>query len=539
MRKIRRMCAFMLAVMLVVTMGATVKAADAAPKGKISVTSTNPEFNKKKINAVQVFSATVSGTGAGQAISYKLNTEFEKFFTGATDDKYGCSGRNGEALSNAAYEYVSKLAQDSPDLIDLAAALQDYVADATNNITPETSTAGASLIGDKYEATIDPLDYGYYLIYPEGGSTSESRHTDAHLLSLTNSLATIALKSEYPTVEKKITDGNNSTDTASAQIGDTITFTLTSKVPDMTDYSSYTFKFKDTLSKGLTFVGVQSVTIDGAVLTADTGYSVTSDTTDPTQTGITVEFTDFYKNHKDKAGKTIVVTYTATLNENAIVGTTGNANSAVVEYSNNPQSSTTGTSTPDIVYIYTFDITIDKYTGDYAQNSTRLPDAVFGLRTAADEKGTTLSLLEKTPGSDSDMAVYQVVPTGTTNAVKQVTTTGSGKIQINGLKEGIYYLHEITAPSGYNKLAEPIQVVISATKDAEENITGATVKYGFTSASTADFAEATNGVVAVQNNSGTILPETGGLGTLILAICGAGFVIFGLIRRNRKLKDTL
>ena len=161
-------------------------------------------------------------------------------------------------------------------------------------------------------------------------------------------------KSTYPTVDKVIVDGNTNI-AKDANIGDMVTFKLTSVVPDMTGYSSYTFNFKDTLSEGLTFGEISSVKIGEKILTEDNTDTPKEDTYTLTKNGqsITITFNNFISN-KDSVGVSIEVTYTAILNEKAVSGMNPNSNSATVEYSNDPSNPATGTedSEPSVVDTY-------------------------------------------------------------------------------------------------------------------------------------------------------------------------------------------
>ena len=145
-------------------------------------------------------------------------------------------------------------------------------------------------------------------------------------------------------------------------IGDTVTYQLTSKVPDMTGYTSYTFKFTDTLSKGLDLKAILSVKVGSTELKAGkTGANTYALSYDKTTRILTVTLNDFYNSYKGREGETITVVYTATLNKDAVIGMYPNTNKAVVEYSNDPKSDGTGKSEPSIVDVHTFDFTIYKY----------------------------------------------------------------------------------------------------------------------------------------------------------------------------------
>ena len=164
--------------------------------------------------------------------------------------------------------YVESLRASEKDLAKLADDAQTYYRNNASTFTtnmkkesePATDVAGTPT------ATIADLQSGYYLVFPEMGSTGDSkRGTDAMLVNVPkNGAKTEAvIKSTYPTVEKKV---KNSTDeefkpNGTAQVGEKVTFQLTAEVPDMSDYTQYTFKFVDTMTKGLDFAGTDSVTV--------------------------------------------------------------------------------------------------------------------------------------------------------------------------------------------------------------------------------------------------------------------------------------
>ena len=167
------------------------------------------------------------------------------------------------------------------------------------------------------------------------------------------------MKSNYPTVVKKVNDKNAD----DVNIGGEVTYTLTSKVPDMTGYTSYVFNFKDTLSAGLTFKKITSVTVGSG----ENVQNVTAGTGDNTYTltkngqNITIIMNNFLASNANKAGQEIKVTYIATLNKDAVTGFDPNTNKATVEYSNKPGTDDKGESEPSKVDVHTFNFTIFKY----------------------------------------------------------------------------------------------------------------------------------------------------------------------------------
>lgn len=506
------------------------------------ITVHGSELEGKDVTAIRMFGLVTSVSGNSTNYAYTLEDAWADFFTQAASDKYSCSGKEGQALSDAAYDYVSKL--NNAAVVDFAKEALTWAKGKSVGTPNPLEALSVTATGDANDtATFTGVEDGYYLVFPEAGSTSNDRHTEAMLLNVAGEVVTQELKSEYPTVDKQIQGaGNAGVEAADAKIGDTITFTLTSKVPDMADYSSYTFKFIDTLSAGLTFGEVLSVTVDGAAAAYAEPTSAPN-TSDSTKSDVTIELTDFYNNYNTKVGAPIVVKYTAILNENAVVGINGNTNSAIVEYSNDPSNITsTGTSTPDEVKTYTFDFTMDKYTGDtYDAAAARLPGAVFELKAAkADNSGPEAAaiqmiLVDDGDGSAADgdkgaaTAVYRIAKAGEAGKTEMITPN-SGKIMIEGLAAGTYYLEEITPPTGYNKLADPVKIDIKAVYDATTHIPEVTVTYGTTTAS--------DGIVPIQNKTGALLPTTGGIGTLLTTVCGVVLVIGGaawiFIMKKRK-----
>lgn len=191
--------------------------------------------------------------------------------------------------------------------------------------------------------------------------------------------AKLQLKSEYPSVEKKV--DTNKTE-SNAQIGQKVSFTLTSKVPDMTDYDTYYFAFKDTMSKGLTFdENSVTVTIDGTTLNKPTDFTVTTKTDGVANgaTEITIELLNMKTKYAEKAGKTITVTYSATLNKDAVVGVDGNKNEAKVEYQNGPATDDHGTSNPSTTTTRTYEIKVHKHADEDNNENTFLAGAKFAL----------------------------------------------------------------------------------------------------------------------------------------------------------------
>ena len=498
----------------------TVATANAADNATLTVSTTDAKFAGKTVNAYKMFSATVSGDG--KAVSYTLTDEWKPFFENSTAS--GLTGATNENVNDKANDYVSKL--QGEDLVAFATKASNWAQNKANNIAAgATATVSADASNDKYTATFAGLDYGYYVVAVPGATLANTSGQYATLVSVGRANVTADIKGDLPTVDKKVQVGSTGKDVTDAKIGDTLTFTLTSTIPDMSAYNTYTFNFKDTLSEGLTFGQVEFVKVEGVTdpLTVGTDYTVTTPTA--SDNTLAVAMKDFKAKQQANAGKKITVTYTATLNENAVVGGHGNTNSATIQYSNNPSTDGTGESEPSKVRVFTYGFTVDKYTGgSYDDTATRLAGAEFTL---AHKGGTAISFV-KVADSATQNAVYRVAKADEAGATTTITTPANGKVEFRGLENGEYTLTETKAPAGYNKLASAIGVKVDGQNDGTDT-TDATVTITYNNDNGSAYNQtASNGVIPVQNKSGAILPGTGGMGTIAFTVIGVLVIALGV-----------
>lgn len=496
----------------------TVATANAAGgNATLTVSTKDAKFAGKTVNAYKMFSATVSSDGG--AVSHTLNDAWKPFFKNSV----GLTDVTDANVNDKANDYVSKL-KDSA-LTAFAAKASNWAQ--TNNITADaTATVSKNAATDgKYTATFTNLDYGYYVVAVPGATVADTNSQYAALVRVHSTSVDAEIKGALPTVDKKVQVNGTGKDATDAKIGDTLTFTLTSTIPDMSAYNTYTFNFKDTLSKGLTFGQVTSVKVGDTTLTKDTDYTVTTAPADSGKTLLTVAMKDFKTKQQANAGKKITVTYAATLNKDAVVGGAGNVNSATIQYSNNPSTNGTGESEPSKVRVFTYGFTVDKYTGkNYDDTATRLAGAEFTL---AHKGGTAISFV-KVADSATQNAVYRVAKADEAGATTTITTPANGKVDFRGLENGEYTLTETKAPAGYNKLASAIGVKVDGQNNGTDT-THATVviKYDNNNGSVYD-QTASNGVIPVQNKPGVVLPGTGGMGTIAFTVIGVLVIALGV-----------
>ena len=327
-------------------------------------------------------------------------------------------------------------------------------------------------------------DPGYYLFTSPLGENL--------VLATTN--IEITEKNDYPTVSK---EDDKEDDTAS--IGDDVVYTIEITVPEK---ANNTITVNDTMSDGLTFKGdaLDSVTIqDGGNVTE--GYTFTKGTN-----GFSVEFdADCVKANQ---GKTIVITYTATLNARAVVGVVadddGNRNDVEITYSNYSMT--------DYEPLETYEYEVVKVKAD----NKILTGAEFTLWNDAestDEANKIGVVATNTTG------VYRVAADGETPITGNMVTDDNGKLTIIGLGNGSYYLQEEVEPEGYNKLGHRHNFTIT---DADKP-------------ATVDDGECKDGDKIV-NQTGTELPSTGGMGTTLFYVIGGLLIIGAAVVRVARRK---
>lgn len=569
----KRVATTAVAVAMSLSLAAPAFAAGSA--GDKTLTVTGDTLDNKKVYAVQMFDARVTEGANNTFDNYEMvNSEKWMAFFKASADQGGVGltdlNKDGNTDADDARAYLENLETESADIKSFADKAQAWVRHHSTDFDVINSDTEKEPVAD--QETFTHLKPGYYLVYPEGGSTgTNSRGTDAMLVNVPRDEgeATLNIKSTFPTVDKTVEDNNENTNgdgaNGSAQVGDIVTFTLTSKVPDMSDYTTFYFAFNDTLSDGLKVVDNagndvadgDKLTIDGLTVTID-GENVSGHTVSLHDNVLKVEFTDLKSvgqaNQSEDIGKAIVVTYQAKITEAAVSGSgsiVGNAqNDVYLEYSNDPTTDTKGESTPDTSKVYTYDITVDKYElvkkpGDSGEEIEQgLAGAKFVLSKDETLNGTgtdgyTNAIAIKDAGNNT----YKVDPTGSTY---EFTTVAGADITIEGLEAGTYYLHEVAAPTGYNKLADPLEIKIIVDKEIAAHYAPEddSDKYNDVSFEKPLYVvdekpnAINNDTIKVLNKKGIELPETGSIGTIGLTVAGVAIVLLGVFAPRKKKKGN-
>lgn len=386
--------------------------------------------------------------------------------------------------------------------------------------------------------TINNLPDGYYFIKDATVSMPAGATYSRYMLNIVTNLA-INAKDTTVTLDKQIK--HNETGVwgvvGDNQIGDTVDFRTITTVPDTTGYTSYTYEIHDTMSSELTSNVKDNtditIKVNDTTVLDSTYYNVTVDPTNSNKFTVKVKIIDAVKAGVLHANDNLFTYYTGVLNETAKVYPDGpQQNEAHLVYSNNPNDVGTGETPKKTVYDWTFKVDMTKVDG--ANPDMKLEGAVFvlskanGLDLEPVKDGTPTKNLDKLIKLvDNNNGTYTVATTTTTTATTYtMTTPASGQISIKGLDDQTkYYLYETKAPGGYNVLTTPVEIKII---DNTYDITG---NYIATQPNVVvNGSNACSGVgFNVENNAGTTLPGTGGIGTTIFYVIGGGLMVAAAI----------
>lgn len=434
--------------------------------------------------AVPAFAVTNTGTNGSITIDNAVSGETYTIYRMFTLDSYDADSKTYSYTVESAWEnffqtgagkdYIT-LTNGHPtwtEGADAAAFAKAALAWAkTNNIGHTDQTSATST-----NVTFSNLKLGYYLVDSSLGALCS--------LNTTNPNAKIEEKNGQPTIEKKVKNGDTWDTTNDAKIGDTVEYKVEIKVAD----GAQTYTVTDTMSKGLTFNSVSLKVAANGTTAAASDYTLT-----PTENGFTLVLPESYVSTLTK-GTTIIVTYNATLNKDAVIDGDGNTNEVKLGYGNHQNTVPSKVTTKS----YQFDLVkVDGTTNKL------LDGAEFEL---ADGE-TKLSFVKDANGN------YRVATTGEKDATTTITVK-NGKVNIYGLAGKTYTLTETKAPDGYNKLVTPETINLTDGSKASATIESETY---------------VDGGVVVKNNAGTVLPSTGGMGTTLFYVIGGGLMVAAVV----------
>lgn len=454
----KKLFAALLAAALVLAMAVPAFAETNATKGSIKIDHT---VSGETYTIYRMFKLD-SYNAESNTYSYTVEPAWKPFFQdGVAGSEYITLDRQNHPTWNAAKS------QDS-DKADFAKLALKWATENKVSAAAESQTSTGS------DVIFSHLDLGYYLVDSSLGALCG--------LNTTNPDVTITEKNGQPTIEKQVKNGDTWGTTNDAKIGDTVEYKVEIKVAD----GAQKYTVTDTMSKGLTFNNSSlKVTANDAVTT---DYTLTS-----TTNGFTLVLPETYVSNLTK-GTTIIVTYNATLNKDAVIDGDGNANEVKLSYGNHQNTVPSKVTTKS----YQFDLVkVDGTTNKL------LDGAEFEL---ADGE-TKLSFVKDTAGN------YRVAAAGEDGATTTITVKG-GKVNIYGLAGKTYTLTETKAPGGYNKLVTPETVNLTEGSKAHATFDADVYK---------------DGGVVVKNNAGTVLPSTGGMGTTLFYVIGGGLMVAAVV----------
>ena len=535
MKRMKKIMAVLLAAIMTMAMAVTAFADDAATKTTgtnkltVNVKSTTPaqDLKGQTINLYKLFDVTESTSGETKNYAYTVNTAYKTALVNVlTKLKTSVSAIPDVTETSTDAELAAAVssigAKDSETVQKFA---NDFTTYALTQNPKLDATTNSGKLGEVASYEFTGLDAGYYLVYVTGGKEIQSS-----LVTVDSTTNTVNLKTEAPSITK-------TADKETVSIRQVVKYTVTGSIPDTTGYAEYVYKIHDELSTGLDFVNDAAGTAleEGAttvkVTVAFTDNSLTAAGTVPTTATLSgegnrtmsLDLSEWVRANQTNKGKEFTVTYYAKVNANAVVT---EKNSAQLEYGNEPGETTK--TTPSVVKTPTYPLDILKVKKDTTDKLAGAKFKLYSNKTDADANDDTkaIKVSPVTPGVAGN---YVVDPTSSTTEFESVANIAGAdyNLRVNGLAEGTYYLVETQAPAGYNKLTAPIKIEITKSADTEVN------NWKISK----DGAVETDKIIDIANSTGSLLPSTGGMGTIIFAVIAAILVLgvaVSFIRDKRK-----
>lgn len=479
MKRVKRVLALLAAFALVLAMA--VPAFADGNKGNITVQNAkeNEEYKIYRIFDLESYSEN--------SYSYKMSEKWSKadFATDSVFREY--------------FEIVNGYIKPKAEFTDETAATfaKNALAFAKEKNIEDDGHQTAGKTGVSFSS----LSLGYYLLDTSLGTLCS--------LDTTNPAAILREKNDSPTIEKKVKENDNWDTDSNAKIGDKVEYQVTIHAKK----GAENYVLTDTMDNGLTFnndIVVKAGTND-LVLNKD--YTVKTKTSDSIENTFELTFTKTYLDSLTENTTDIVVTYSATINENAVVADTANKNTAKLKYGNHSETVPSQTNT----YTYKFDLVkIDGTTKKLLSNvEFKLYEAATGSVDGEYKVSGKPIKFVKTGNT------YRVAKDATVEGVTDtIVTTDSGKVTIEGLDKKIYYLSETKPLDGYNKPNGAFSVDLTSGNLVTTETIGKDTVVNATNAEKAK---------VIENNTGAVLPSTGGMGTTVFYVVGGGLMAVAVV----------
>lgn len=456
-----------------------------------------------------------------------------QIFTGTYSDgkfsdiKYGQNTASGNTAGTAVPEDT---------LTKLTALENKSDREKLDSILPLVNLTGtpfASLAAGDTEVKVAP---GYYLIQDTTALDNANDARNLYVVAVSENIE-IKRKTDIPTVDKEIYDNADNGvaagwgETADHNLNESFQFRLTATVPadaKIKDYKdAYQLTFHDVMSAGISFERIDSVEVNGVSIAASAYTTTATENMTAKEWTLTIPDARSYVNGGEQELK-IVVTYSAHLNDSAVIGNhDDNKNTVDLEFSNNPNGEGKGKTKEDTVWAFSYELKNKKVRD--TEDGAALQEAGFRLYKSYDaSKEGDAQFADEVKLIRKDGA-YKPAASGESGV--EMRSGSDGTFNIQGLDAGTYYLRETTTPAGFNSLTAPITVVIRATHTEDSETTAHT-----DITITKDSAEVDE--IVVVNKQGITLPSTGGMGTTVLYAAGALLVILAgaavVVKRRRE-----